>query len=540
MVEISRRFLTLAAAAACLPPTAVAQKFFDDDPLLRTPPPRRVKAAAHRQVNAAYDYFANTFLRHSLVQQRGAGQRAGNVNTADEVPDGEWFVNRHARLRLSPEELTRGAGSGRPPVADGIWRVVAFNENGPTRGMEIKDEAGRHYLLKFDPPGDPELATAADVVGSRFFHAMGYNVPENYLVRFLPSQLQVAPGATVRHTVGRRRPMVAADIRTLLRRLDRMPDGRIRAMASLMLTGEPLGGFRFYGRRSDDPNDIVDHEHRRELRGLLVPAEWLNHTDINALNTLDTLIEEAGLRYIRHHLLDFNSILGSDGYMPKAPRSGHVNLLETRPALLQLVTLGAWIPAYARARYPDIRGVGRFEADTFDPGRWRPNYTVTAFEQARPDDTYWGAKLVLAFTEADIRAILATAEYRDPQAVEWIARVLMHRREKIGRYYLDRVLPLEDFALREDRLEFTDLAVKHGFLARRAYKVQWSRFDNRSARKTLLAGQGSQQLPAEMERLPAGEYAAADIFSESPNKAVTVYFLKTGSGFRLVGVERLW
>ncbi len=530
----------LAATASFMTPHGIAQKFFDDDPLTRMPPPRPVKEAAHRQVNAAYDYFANTFLRHSLVQQRGAGQRAGNVNTVDEVPDGDWFVNRHARRRLRLEELARGAGRERAPLTDSVLQVVALKENGPARGMEILDQAGRRYVLKFDPPGDPELATAADVIGARFFHAMGYNAPENYLVRFLPSQLKVAPGATVRHTAGRRRPMVEADIRGVLRHLDAMPDGRIRAMASLYLPGTPLGGFRFYGTRSDDPNDTVEHEHRRELRGLLVPAAWLNHTDINALNTLDTLIEEAGLRYIRHHLLDFNSILGSDGYMVKSPRSGHVNLLETRPALLQLVTLGAWVPEYARAHFPDIRGVGRFEADTFDSARWRPNYAVTAFEHARPDDTYWGAKLVLAFTEADIRAILATAEYRDPQAVEWITRVLMKRREKIGRYYLDRVLPLEEFAIRQGRLEFTDLMVKHGFAAPRSYRVQWSRFNNQDGRKTLLTSQASEMVPPEIDGLPEGEYAAADVLADSPNKAVTVYFRKTDSGFRLVGIERVW
>ena len=73
----------------------------------------------------------------------------------------------------------------------------------------------------------------------------------------------------------------------MLRRADRAADGSYRAVAARAVPGRPLGGFRYYGTRSDDPNDIVPHEHRRELRALKVFGAWTNLVDMKAGNTLD-------------------------------------------------------------------------------------------------------------------------------------------------------------------------------------------------------------------------------------------------------------
>ena len=47
------------------------------------------------------------------------------------------------------------------------------------------------FFLKFDPPSNPEMATAADVMCAKFFYALGYNVPENYIIRIPPEKLQI-------------------------------------------------------------------------------------------------------------------------------------------------------------------------------------------------------------------------------------------------------------------------------------------------------------------------------------------------------------
>src|SRR5204862_5443588 len=149
---------------------------------------------------------------------------------------------------------------------------------------------------------NPELASAAYVITSKFFYALGYNVPENYVVYFDRSQLAIGDDAQLKDASGHRRPIRAADLEEMLAKAPRGRDGRYRAMASLLLAGKPVGPFQYFGARSDDPNDLIPHEHRRDLRGLRTFAAWLGHDDSKALNTLDMLSSDEGTPYIKHYL----------------------------------------------------------------------------------------------------------------------------------------------------------------------------------------------------------------------------------------------
>src|SRR5207249_2406097 len=153
------------------------------------------------------------------------------------------------------------------------------------------------------------MASAADVIGSKFFYALGYNVPENYVVSFTIADLQVDPKSKISTAVGKTRPMNQQDMRRAMVKVPRNREGQYRGMASFFIPGKPLGAFEYFGTRSDDPNDLVPHQLRRDLRGLSVFAAWLNHTDTKSGNTFDTLAEEGGVHFIRHYLLDFGATL---------------------------------------------------------------------------------------------------------------------------------------------------------------------------------------------------------------------------------------
>ena len=287
------------------------------------------------------------------------------------------------------------------------------------------------------------------------------------------------------------------------------------------------------GARPDDPNDIYRHEHHRELRGLYVFCAWLNHTDIKAGNTYDTLIEENGRPVIRHYLIDFGSMLGSDSSWAKDARFGHEYMLEKdKLVLLKMFDLGIYSPDWERAHYPGIPSVGRFEAATFDPDHWTSNYPNAAFMNRLPDDTFWAAKQVMAFTPPEIRAMVDTGQYSDPRAAAYIATTLFERQQKIGRTFFAKVLPLDKFSVQDGQLRFQDLAVNYGLSQPRQYEARWFRFDNATGQRTPLQYSGLG-----VPRVAGAEFIGAEISSPAEqNKKVYVYL----RGDAVVGVERTW
>jgi hypothetical protein len=534
MGEVQQRLLAFLVLLALIIPGAAARKFYDDDPIWQVPAPMPVKEPNQRKLSEYYDFFYMSFGKPGERATREAPIEppvaAGAVNTLGEVPDSMWYTNRHGRKRMSIDELRRGPGISNPPSTDDAWIVTAAKSEGVTPGFTIKDSKGRRYMLKFDSPETHELGTGADVMGTKFFYALGYFTPENYIVYFHPEQIVVAPGTKFIDHRGVERDLRQADIGKILSSVARDASGRYRAIASLFLEGKPLGPFRYNGVREDDPNDIVPHEHRRDLRGLKVFAAWLNHTDSKSLNTLDTIVDYKGKKVIRHHLIDFSAAFGTDAFEPKSPRAGHVYLLDWPDAMKTFFTLGLYAPAWVRADYKHVNGVGRIGTDAFDPEQWKSHYYNPAFSNCLPDDGFWAAKQIMRFTEPEIRALVGTAEYSDKAGVEYLVQVLVQRQRRIGQEYFSAVLPLDDFRVDEGSLEFEDLAVKYGFKPPRTYRISWSRFNNETRQTTPIPDANTPALPS------TDGYLVAKIDAGEPHKAVSVYL----RAHEIVGIERYW
>src|SRR5688500_4838799 len=88
----------VAIAAASLAVSAQTRRFYPDDPIWREPITQDVKTAARYEPDLAFQTIENLFL---YPGDPVTGQRAKNINTVDEVPDGPYFVNRAGRDRRS-------------------------------------------------------------------------------------------------------------------------------------------------------------------------------------------------------------------------------------------------------------------------------------------------------------------------------------------------------------------------------------------------------------------------------------------------------
>ncbi len=392
-------------------------------------------------------------------------KQAQNVNTLDEVPNSSWFTQRHFYFPMTTEELQRGPNVNDGPDTDGTWTVIAGKSEGKTKGFTIKDARGDRYIIKFDGPDFPELTSSAEVISTKIFYAAGYNVPQNTIVYFDPAHLVLDPEAEV--TIkGKDMPMREQDLATITDPQPRRTDGKIRAMASKYVNGRPVGVWTFRGTRGDDPNDRVRHEHRREVRGLSVLGSWINDADRRNANTLavyTTDVRAPGdtARYIKHYILDMGSTLGANAAGSHQVKHGYEYLFDPRTIATQTVTLGLhetpWEFQPLVAFYPSI---GYFTAMYFEPEDWVMVHPNPAYEYRTDRDGFWGAKRVMAFSEADIRAIVATGQLTDPDAEEYLVQTLLARQAEIGRYWFGQVNPLDRFVLA--RLDFASGAPERG------------------------------------------------------------------------------
>lgn len=539
--RLPTQFVLAFAGLIALPPDGLSQKsagprFYPDDPICCAPKPVNNPSIESRKTDTLFDFIYSSFVHGPLTLKT-----SGGVNTLGEVLDSDWYINRHGRRRMSTAELKQGPGESHPPEPP--FTVVGAKLDGITPGFRMRDKNNRLYFVKPDPLSNPEMATAADVIGSRFFHALGYNAPENYLVDIRPGEIKIGPDATRVGESGKERPIRMKDISAILWKMPRTREGAYRMLASLAVNGKPLGPFRYENTRSDDPNDLVPHQERRDLRGLFVFCAWLNHTDAKSINSLDALVETDGVKHVRHYLIDFGSAFGSDSDMPKNARFGNRYIIPTKSEIVHgIVDLGLKPTAWEKAKNPHIRAIGRINAEAFDPEAWVPNYPNQAFDQRLPDDEYWAAKQVMAFTDADIRAIVETGKYTDPQATEYLTKILKERRDKIGRTYFAKVLPLDEFTVANGNLQFVDLAARHNFFPPRKYAVKWFEFDNQSGQlQGALSGSDTAALPPAWANLPEGGFIAAEITAEGAKdgtKIVRVFLRKSRGEGKVVGIER--
>ena len=200
------------------------------------------------------------------------------------------------------------------------------------------------------------------------------------------------------------------------------------------------------------------------------------------------------------------------------------------------------------------KSVGRFEADFFDPVKWRPEYPNPAFDNLTPDDAFWAARLVSKFSDEAIRAVVAKARYSEPGAADHIISTLIKRRDKVLRAWLTGVNPLVNAWFGADVVRaFENVAVEAGIAKPPAsYSVTWSRFDNATGTATPIEVGGTAagtsavvssprfELPQLLRDAAFVRVSVQTIHPDYPawSVSVTFTFRRAGTQWEAVGLSR--
>ena len=196
---------------------------------------------------------------------------------------------------------------------------------------------------------------------------------------------------------------------------------------------------------------------------------------------------------------------------------------------MQMVTFGFYAPRWERSDYPKLTGVGLFDAWSFDPLTWKPNYPNPAFLMMDREDAFWAAKQVAAFTDDEIRAMVETGEYSDPRATDWITECLIKRRDKIAQAWFCRSSAAGQVSHRG--WEAGVRRSQHGAARRHANTTCAGRVSDDNRQLTPTPGRQRGKIPPSMLRtIPGGNDRMRQRRRAPVRTPVTVYLRRWRRG----------
>lgn len=485
--------------------------------------------------------------------------RATNVNALDEVPDSSWFTNRIGVRPMTTKEIERGSCDDKvlepEKAADGSWIIDQGKANGANPGFRVNIPGVGKFMLKSDPQPEPDRATGATAIAARIYHAAGYFSPCDSVVYFKPSLLKLKPGLKVTDNSGVTKPFDQTALEKILEGASHR-DGLVRMVASRWLPGKTIGPYTYEGTRDDDPNDVIAHEDRRELRGARLLAAWTNHFDTREQNTMDTFLSADSKNpkapgYVRHYIIDLGDCFGSVwDWDPISKRLGFAYYLDLPYVGEDFVTLGTQERPWDHAERTG--GIfNYFSARDFDPELWRGGYPNPAFVRMTEADGAWMARIIARFDDDLVRAAVAVGKY-DKDDERYLSETLILRRDAILRRYLTRLSPIADVHLEGDAVCGTDLARKTHVVPDEQRSFQAKVYAGRGLlpafRLEAHAVQGGNVCVPLAHFMRAGgvpdddpsRYFALDVtngYARGPLR-VFLYDLGVGRGYRIAGIER--
>ncbi|HLK36609.1 MAG TPA: hypothetical protein VKU41_07630 [Polyangiaceae bacterium] len=526
--------------------------------------PRHVSCAPEPYDGTLYWDGADQMVLRPLSQMVGlsTGTESVDVNSLDEVPDSAWFTNRIGFRPMSSAELRQNACPADklldPETAkEGSWVIDKGKTFGSTPGFRMKVPGKGKYLVKLEAHRS-ERQVAASVIGEAVYYAAGYNASCEQALWVRPSVFKLTPGLTSRRgNFGDLYPFDEKALRELMQS-STMRDGLLRVSASAWIPGYGLGQFRYDGTRDDDPNDVVPHEDRRELRGARLLAAWIGDVDCREGNSFDTWMADApggppdsSPGHVVHYQIGTSAALGNVWDSDELSRRlGYSYLVDWGDMATSFLLLGAVSPAYERVqKKPGQEIFGYWNVEDFEPEQWKNEYPNPAFDRATERDAAWMARILARFTPDLVHTLVEMTKLSDPANAAYLESVLNGRLAKILARYLGRLSPIgELYVDGSSTLCGTDLAEWRGLRDARSFRYGarlldgrggWLRVERRpgggicaSLPHVAPDGSPSSDDPARYVRV-----RIEDGFAPGPLVA-HLYDLGPARGYRLAGVVR--
>jgi hypothetical protein len=422
--------------------------------------PHHISCAPEPRFKAIIWDGADNLLFRPLSESVGivtSGKESVDVNSLDEVPDSSWFTNRLGMRPMTLKELELGRCTpdlilDGTTAKDGAWIIDKGKMDGNTDGFRVTVPGKGKYLFKADDQDTPEHGSAAQSVGIRIHHAVGYFVPCEQIVYFKPSVFTFKAGLRHKRNFQTEKPFTRTDLDEIFTHSPKRGEF-IRMQASAWLPGHNVGIFSYKGTRTDDPNDVIPHEDRRELRAKRLLDAWLGRVDDRSGNTVDTWIADgpgapdSSPGHVIHNILDTSEALGSVYDMGDDidKRLGYAYVFDWGDVGSDFITLGALTNVWDTVqKKPGKEAFGYYNVQDFVPEQWKNEYAIAAFSRMTERDAAWMARILARFTPEMVKSLAQMAAYTRLDDAAYLNEVLEGRLRKILERYLTRISPITD------------------------------------------------------------------------------------------------
>ena len=131
-------------------------------------------------------------------------------------------------------------------------------------------------------------------------------------------------------------------------------------------------------------------------------------------------------------------------------------------------------------------------------------------------------RIVAQFTDEALAGVVKKAQFRDQRAADYVLSVLIKRRDKVVKAWLNGVNPLVNFRLAGDgTLTFDNAAVDaKASTPPTGYAITWSRFDNATDTHQPVGAEFTVSSPT--ARAPAGlegsQFVAVSVKTQHPDR----------------------